>query len=203
MQNKTEQTAVPSEFRLFRGREKPQSVLNHFSEEKNPWKSVPNHFSEQKPQNSVPNYFSEEKIPWNSIPNHFSEEKNPWNSIPNHFWMRKTLEFRSEPFLEEKKPRNYVLNHFLKRKNFGILFRIIFLREKNFLKTTFVSCFVKLHCFAEFRFVPSYGMDSSEILRITRNEHFIPRSNKNCISGQNTSGRQDSPVMNTFGTLDS
>jgi hypothetical protein len=72
------------------------------------------------------------------------------------------------------------MNHFLKRKNFGILFRK---RKKLLKKTTFLSCFVKLHCFAEFRFVPSYGMDSSEILRITRNEHFIPRNNENRVSG--------------------
>ncbi len=104
MWNKTEQTAVPSEFCLFRGREKPlNSVPNHFSEERNP-------------RNSIPNHFSEEKNPWNSIPNHFPEEKNPRNSIPNHFWMRKTSEFHSEPFQ--------------KIRNLGIPFRIILGREK-------------------------------------------------------------------------
>jgi hypothetical protein len=57
----------------------------------------------------------------------------------------------------------------------------------------FVSCFVKLHYFAEFRsvFVPSYGMDSSEILGITWNEHFIPRNNEN---------RSESIPRNFFGT---
>jgi hypothetical protein len=43
-------------------------------------------------------------------------------------------------------------------------------------------------------------MDSSEILGITRNEHFILGNNENRVSGQSTSGRQDSPVMNTFGS---
>ncbi len=119
MRNKTEQTAVPSEFRLFRGREKPlNSVSNHFSEERNP-------------RNSIPNHFSEEKNSWNSIPNHFPEEKNPRNSVPNHFWMRKTSEFRSEPFSADKKPWNSVPNHFRKRKNFGILFQIISGKRKN------------------------------------------------------------------------
>jgi hypothetical protein len=72
----TEQTTVPSEFRLFRVREKLR--------------------------NSVPNHFSKAKNPRNSVPNNFSEEKNPGNSIPNHFWMRKTSEFHSKPFSEEK-----------------------------------------------------------------------------------------------------
>jgi hypothetical protein len=138
IRNKTEQTAVLSEFRLFCGREKPRN-------------SAPNYFSEEKnPRNSVPNYFSEDKNPSNSILNHFSEEKNPRNSVPNNFWMRKTSEFCSELFSEEKKPWNSVPNHFRKRKNLG--------------KTTFVSCFVKPNYFRGFRFVPSYGMDSSEIL---------------------------------------
>jgi hypothetical protein len=141
------------------------------------------------------------------------------------------LEFHSEPFLRREKPLEFCSEPFLDEKNLGILFRTIFGREKTSelcsesfseekklrnsvpnhfpkrkklpKKTTFVSCFLKLHCFAEFRFVPSYGMDSSEILRITQNEHFIPRNYENRGSGQNTSGRQDSPVMNTFGTLDS
>jgi hypothetical protein len=55
------------------------------------------------------------------------------------------------------------MNHFRKRKNLGIQFWIIFGREKTsefrsesfseeklWKKTTFVSCFVKLHYFAEF-----------------------------------------------------
>jgi hypothetical protein len=67
IRNKTEQTAVPSEFRLFRGREKPlNTISNHVSEEKNPQNSVPNHFSEEKNhRNSVPNsepVFDEKKL---------------------------------------------------------------------------------------------------------------------------------------------
>ncbi len=120
-------------------------------------------------------------VPRNSVPNHFSDKKNPWNSVLNHFWTRKTSEFRSKLFpeeekprnsfptiFEEKKPRNSVPNHFWKRKNFGISFRTNFwrrkpskIRSKPFLgtentrkKTTFFSCFVKRHYFAEFRFVP-------------------------------------------------
>jgi hypothetical protein len=46
-------------------------------------------------------------------------------------------------------------------------------------KTTFVSCFVKLNYSIPFRFVPSYEMDSSEILKITWNEHFILWNNEN------------------------
>ncbi len=92
----------------------------------------------------------------------------------------KTSEFRSKPFSEEKKPQNFVRNHFRKWKNFGIPFRIIFGREKTLKKNDF--CFVKLHYFTEsvqFRIVLSYGMDSSEILGMIRNEHFIPQNNKN------------------------
>jgi hypothetical protein len=113
-------TSVHSE--PFLGREKPLEI-----------RSKPFLRRETSEFHSKP-FPGREKIPQNSILNHFSEEKNLWNSIPNYFWMRKTLEFRSEPFLEEKKPQNYGLNHFLKRKNFGILFRIIFGREKNFRK---------------------------------------------------------------------
>jgi hypothetical protein len=105
--------------------------------------------------------------------------------------MRKTSEFCSELFLEEKKPWNSVPNHYRKRKYFGIPFRIIFGREKTWEKTTFVSCFVKPNYFVGLRFVPSYGMDSSEILGITRNEHFIPRNNEN---------RSESIPRNFFGT---
>jgi hypothetical protein len=75
----------------------------------------------------------------------------------------KLSEFRSEPFLDEKKLRNSIPNNFRQEKKIG-------------KKTTFVSCFVKLQYFAEFRFVPCYGMDSSEVLGITWNEHFIPRN---------------------------
>jgi hypothetical protein len=44
---------------------------------------------------------------------------------------------------------------------------------------TFVSCFHKLQYFAELRSIPRYGLDSSEILGITRNEQFIQGNNKN------------------------
>jgi hypothetical protein len=192
MQNKTEQMAVPSEFRLFRRREKPR--------------------------NSVPNHFLEEKNPRNSVLNHFSEEKNLGILYQTISWKRKTLgipfwtisrkrKTHGIPFwtiFGWEKPRNSVPNHFRKGKNLGIPFWIIFVREKTSEKTTFVSCFVtSLFCRIPFRFVPGYRMDSSETLRITRNEHFTLRNNENRVSGHNTSGRQDSPVMNTFGSLDS
>jgi hypothetical protein len=129
----------PMEFRSepFLGREKPSEFHSELF------------LGREKPSE----YCSKPFLPQNSVLNHFSEEKNPRNSVPNHFWMRKTSEFPSEPFLEEKKPRNSVRNHFWKRKNFGILFRIIFGRKKLCKKTTFVSCFVKLHYFAELRSV--------------------------------------------------
>jgi hypothetical protein len=116
MQNKTEQMAVPSEFRLFRGREKPQN-------------SVPNHFSKEKTSE------------FRSKPFLSRENPSEFHSEPFH-GREKPTEFRSELFLDEKnlgipfriifgkkkrkKPRNYVLSPFLKRKNFGILFRINF-----------------------------------------------------------------------------
>ncbi len=144
----------------------------------------------EKPSECRSKPFLGRENPRNFVPNHFSVEKNPRNSVPNQFWMRKTLEFCSELFSEEK--------------NLGIPFWIIFGREKkNLEKTIFVSCFVKLLLFRGIPFclVLGYRMDSSEILGITRNEHFIQQNNGNRVSGQNTSGRQDSPVMNTFGSL--
>jgi hypothetical protein len=69
IQNKKEQSAVLEEFHLFCIREKLwNSVSNHFSEVKNPQKSVPNHL------------FSNEKnlgIPYRTI---FEREK-PRNSV--------------------------------------------------------------------------------------------------------------------------
>jgi hypothetical protein len=97
---------------------------------------------------------SQKKKPQNSVPNHFSKEKNPQNAVPNHFWMRKTLGILFRTIFGREKPRKSVPNHFRKRKNLGIPFRIIFRREKTSEKTAFVSCFVNLHYFVEFRSVP-------------------------------------------------
>ncbi len=192
MQNKTEQMAVPSEFRLFRGREKPRnSVPNHFLEVKNTRNSVPNHFLEQKNLGIL-----YQTISW--------KRKTLWIPFRTISWKRKTLgiPFRTIsrkrkthgiPFRTNfgwEKPRNSILNHFGQRKTSE--------------KTNFVSCFVtSLSRGIPFRFVPGYRMDSSEVLWITRNEHLTLRNNKNRVSGHNTSGRQDSSVMNTFRSLDS
>jgi hypothetical protein len=111
--------------------------------------------------------------------NHFLEEKYPWNSFPNHFWIRKTSEFCSKLFSEEKKPLEFRSESFSEEKILQNSVRIHFRKRKNLGKTTFVSCFVKPNYFVGFRFVPSYGMDSSDILGITPNEHFIPRKNEN------------------------
>jgi hypothetical protein len=114
-----EQTGVPSEFRLFRGREKPSEFHSEtFLGRENPWNSVPNHFRMIKP--------------WNSFPNHFQRRKL-WNSVSNHFWKKKKSEFHSELFSEEKTLENP--------------FQTIFGTEKTRKTTTFVSCFVKLHYF--------------------------------------------------------
>jgi hypothetical protein len=81
MQNKTEQTAVPSEFHLFCRREKPRN-------------SVPNHFSEEK--NLV--------IPFQTI----SQKRKPSEFCSTTFLGReKPTEFRSELFLG-RNPRNCV-----------------------------------------------------------------------------------------------
>jgi hypothetical protein len=141
--NKMEQMAVPSEFRLFQGREKP----SEFCSEPFLWRTNPR----------------------NSVPNHFFKEKNPRNSISNHFWMIKTSKFRSKPFSEEKKPPISVPNHFRKRKNFRIPFWIIFGREKFQKKTTFVSCFIKLHYFAEFHSVLFHSELQNGLFQNTRN----------------------------------
>jgi hypothetical protein len=91
MQNKTEQTAVPSEFRLFRGREKPR--------------------------NSVPNNFSEEKNPRNFILNHFSVVKTFVILFRTISWKKKPLEFRSEPFFEREKPTEFCSEPVLDENN--------------------------------------------------------------------------------------
>ncbi len=136
----------------FLGREKP---LEFHSE---PF------LGREKPSNSI-------------ILNHFSEEKNPRNSVPNHVWLRKTSEFSSAMFFGEKKPRNSVPNHFWKRKKCGIPFRIIFRREQSWEKDHLLAAslnFIISWNSVPFRFILSYGMDPSEILGITWNEHFIP-----------------------------
>jgi hypothetical protein len=92
-------------------------------------------------------------IPFRTI---FGREE-PRNSVPNHFRKKnkRTLEFRSESFLEEKNlgKRQLLLAASL---NFNILWNSV-----------------------PFRFDLSYKMDSSEILGITQNQHFIPRNDKN------------------------
>jgi hypothetical protein len=113
----------------------------------------------------------------------FAEEKNLWIpfrtislkrktlGIPFRTisWKRKTLGILFRTIFGWEKPRNSVPNHFWKRKNFGIPFRIIFGREKTWKKTTFVSCFVKLHYFAEFRSVLFRSEIRNGLFRSTRN----------------------------------
>jgi hypothetical protein len=73
----TEQAAVPSEFRPFRGR--------------------------ANPQNSVPNYFTEEKNPQNSFPHNFWMRKtSEFHSEP--FWKRKNFEI---PFRTNSQNRKH------------------------------------------------------------------------------------------------
>ncbi len=68
-----------------------------------------------------------------------SRKRKPSEFRSEPYWLRITSEFRSEPFSEQKKLQNSVLNYFRKKK-LG-------------KKTTFVSCFIKLQYFAEFRSV--------------------------------------------------
>jgi hypothetical protein len=119
----------------------------------------------------------------------FAEEKNLGIPLWTISRTRKTLGLRSEPFLRREKPTEFRSEPFLDEKNSGIPFWAIFRREKTSEfrsesfpeekklgeKTTFVSCFVKLHYFAEFRSVP----------------HFIPWNNDN---------RSESIQRNFFGT---
>ncbi len=159
--------AVLLEFRLFCRSEKPwNSGSNHFSTEKNPWSSVPNNFRMRKTLEFCSEPFSEEKKTSEFWSESFSEEKKIQNSVPNHFWKRQTLEFRFEPILRNR-----------------IHLKTIFLDRKHSKKNTFVSCFVKLNYFAEFRsilFLSELRNDCSETLGITRNKHCILRNNKNC-----------------------
>ncbi len=120
----------------------------------------------------------------------------------------KPSEFRSEPFLGRENSSEFRSEPFLDVKNLGIPFRIIFGTEKTseFRSKSFseeknlgkgrLLLAVSLNFnisqnSVPFRFVPSYGMDSSEILGITRNEHFVLRNNEN---------RSESIPRNFFGT---
>jgi hypothetical protein len=120
-----------------------------------------------------------------------------------------TSELRSEPFLEEKKHRNSFPNHFRMRKNFRIPFRTNSPLQKTLKNSLQTICggqktlgkrrlllaasgsFIIWRNFIPFSFVPRYVMESSEILRITWNEHFIPQNNDN---------HSESIPRNFFGT---
>jgi hypothetical protein len=108
IRNKTEPTAVPSEFCLFRERENLEIPFRAISRKRKPL-GIPFQtiFGWEKPGNSVPNYFRKGRnlgILFRTI---FGREKNlgiPFRTIfgrentrkilPNHFWEQKTLEKR-------------------------------------------------------------------------------------------------------------
>jgi hypothetical protein len=125
------------------------------------WRRKPSEFcSEPFLGREKPSEFCSEQFLGREKPTEFHSEL---------FLEEKTSAFCSLPISEEKKPRNSVLNHFQKRKNLGIPFRIIFGREKTSEKITFVSCLVKLHCFAEFHSVPLRPGLQNGLFRNTRN----------------------------------
>jgi hypothetical protein len=75
----------------------------------------------------------------NFVPNHFTKEKTPQNSFPNHLWKRINFGI---PFRTNSRNRKHSKIHSKP-----------FLGTENNKKMTFVSCFVKLHYFAEFHSV--------------------------------------------------
>jgi hypothetical protein len=96
------------------------------------------------------------------------EEKKLRNSVPNLFSKKKTSEFWSESILRNAKHSKIHSKPF-----FGT--------ENTRKKTTFVSSFVKLHYFAEFRSV-SFWFTEWSLLKYSeslQNEDFIPRNNEN------------------------
>jgi hypothetical protein len=92
---------VPSELRLFRGREKLRNSLPNISWKRRtiPFQTIFNDkileflsepFSEEKSSEFRSEPFSDEKklgIPFRTI---FGRE-NTWKSVSNHFWEQKTL----------------------------------------------------------------------------------------------------------------
>ncbi len=155
--NKTKQTAVLSEFRLFRGRKRPWNfVPNHFSEEKNTRNSIPKHFLEEKnPRKSVLNHFSEEKQPSEFRSEPFLDEQNLGIPFRTNFGREKTSGFRSKPILHNRKHSIVNSKPFLGTEN---------TKKEN----TFVSCFVKVHYFAEFRSI-SFQAIRNGLFRNTQN----------------------------------
>ncbi len=136
--------SVPSEFSLFCGREKTSEFL------------------------SEP-FLGREK------PSEFRSEPFLGREKPS--------EFHSEPFLGREKPSEFRSEPFLDKKNLGILYWTIFGREKTLefrsksfseekklrKKMTFVSCFIKLHYFVEFCFVPFCSELQNGLFWNTRN----------------------------------
>ncbi len=127
----------------------------------------------------------------------FAEEKDLGIPLRTNSQKRKTLGIPSLTIFGGEKPRNSVPNNFFsEEKNFGILFltnsrnrkhskihsKLFLGTENTRKKTTFVSCFVKLHYFAEFHSDPFRSEVRNGLFLDTRNdtdEHFIPRNNKN------------------------
>jgi hypothetical protein len=109
----------------------------------------------------------------------FLDEKN--SEFRSDFGRVKTSEFCPESFSEENKLPNSVPNHFRKRKNWG----------KRLLLLAASLLFIISQNFVPIHFVPSYGMDSYEMLGIKWNRHFIPRNSEN---------RSESIPRNFFGT---
>ncbi len=114
--------------------------------------------------------FRQKNFPWNT-----EQADGTFVGFPPVSRKRKISEFCTEPFLGREKPSEFIigilffLNHFWKRKNLG---------KRQFLLAASLNFIISRNS-VQFCFVLSYGMDSSEILGITWNEHFIPRNNKN------------------------
>jgi hypothetical protein len=108
---------------------------------------------------------------------------------------RKTLGIPFRTILGREKPLEFRSKPFSKEKNLGISIRVIFRRDKTWEKRRLMLAaslnFIISRNSVPFHFVLSYGIGSSEILGITRNEHFIPWNNKNC---------SESILLNFFGT---
>jgi hypothetical protein len=111
IRNKTKQTAVPSEFRLYL-RIQFQTISRKRKTLGIPFWTI---FGQEKPRNSVPNYFRKRKnlgIPFQP----FLKRKNLGIPFRTIFGKEKTSELRSEPIFGKENPQKSVPNQFWEQK---------------------------------------------------------------------------------------
>ncbi len=117
--------------------------------------------------------------PRNSIMNHSTEEKKARNFVPWNKNRRKLSEFRSKPFRGRETNSEFRSVEQKKKQTLGILFRSMSQTKTHCQFCLLKQNFCKTNFFMSFRSVPSFGIDSSVNLGMPRNDHFLPRNNRN------------------------